>query len=148
MTEHKLIHRHYWKYGALKYEYPIEVKSYGIDHDGFDYIEYIKLGDMLEKAHYMTLEDFKGSYFQSVNEADDSEEANNSDNVNSPKHYNNHPSGIECIEVTRHMGFNIGNAVKYLWRHGKKDKDKTIEDLQKAIFYINDEIKKLENEQS
>jgi hypothetical protein len=65
------------------------------------------------------------------------------DPVNNPKHYNDHPSGIECIEVTRHMNFNIGNAVKYLWRHGKKDPMKTIEDLKKAKFYIQDEIKKL-----
>lgn len=66
-----------------------------------------------------------------------------SDAVNSPPHYNDHPSGIECIEVTRHMSFNLGNAIKYLWRHGKKDPEKTIEDLRKAVFYIEDEIKRL-----
>ena len=61
-----------------------------------------------------------------------------SDMVNSPKHYTSHPSGIECIEVTRHMGFNLGNATKYIWRCDlKKD---AIEDLRKAIFYLNDEI--------
>lgn len=60
------------------------------------------------------------------------------DPVNHPKHYTSHPSGIECIQVTRHMGFNIGNAVKYLWRCDlKKD---AIEDLEKAIWYIQDEI--------
>lgn len=64
------------------------------------------------------------------------------DPVNHPAHYA-HPSGIECIEVTRHMNFNIGNAIKYLWRHGKKNPEATIEDLQKAIFYIQDEIKLL-----
>lgn len=36
--------------------------------------------------------------------------------VSHPKHYNDHPSGIECITITRHMNFNIGNAIKYLWR--------------------------------
>lgn len=66
------------------------------------------------------------------------------DFVNHPPHYKNHPSGIECIEITRWMNFNIGNAIKYLWRHGQKDSSKTIEDLKKAIFYINDEIKRLE----
>ena len=66
-----------------------------------------------------------------------------SDNVNSPAHYTDSKSGIECITITRHMNFNIGNAIKYLWRHGKKDKSKTIEDLQKAVFYINDEIERL-----
>ena len=63
------------------------------------------------------------------------------DNVNHPKHYNSHPSGIECIEIVRHHDFNIGNAIKYLWRAGLKGgEDKLIEDLEKAIFYINDEI--------
>lgn len=67
-------------------------------------------------------------------------------NVDHPKHYNSHPSGIECITITRHHNFNIGNAIKYLWRAGLKheqgmeDKEKQIEDLQKAIFYIKDEI--------
>jgi hypothetical protein len=62
------------------------------------------------------------------------------DMVNHPPHYTEHPSGIECIEITRYMGFNIGNAVKYLWRCDLKHDD--IEDLEKAIFYIYDEIKK------
>lgn len=65
------------------------------------------------------------------------------DPVNNPKHYTSHPSGIECIQIARHFSFNLGSALKYIWRHGKKDKDKTIEDLEKAVFYINDEIKKL-----
>lgn len=70
--------------------------------------------------------------------------------VNHPKHYNSHPSGIECIEIARHYCFSIGNAFKYLWRaglkkdNGLKDIDKEIEDLEKAIWYINDRIKQLE----
>ena len=68
------------------------------------------------------------------------------DLVKHPKHYTSHPSGIEAIEVTRHMNFNLGNAMKYLWRAGLKDPSKTIEDLRKAEFYIQDEIKKLEGE--
>ena len=60
------------------------------------------------------------------------------DAVNNPKHYTSHPSGIECLDVTRHMSFNLGNATKYIWRCDlKKD---AIEDLRKAIFYLNDEI--------
>jgi hypothetical protein len=55
-----------------------------------------------------------------------------------------HPSGIETIQVTRHMNFNLGNAMKYIWRAGIKDEAKHIEDLKKAVFYINDEIKRLE----
>jgi hypothetical protein len=67
------------------------------------------------------------------------------DMVNHPKHYTSDPSGVECIEITRHRNFNIGNAFKYLWRAGLKDDRKTIEDLKKAIFYISDEINRLEN---
>lgn len=68
-----------------------------------------------------------------------------SDNVNHPKHYNSHPSGIECIDIVRHHNFNIGNAIKYLYRHGLKDGNSPIQDLQKAVWYINDEIKRLSN---
>lgn len=71
------------------------------------------------------------------------------DKVNNPKHYTSHPSGIECIEITRHYDYCIGNAIKYLWRAGLKteqgmqDKEKEIEDLRKAIWYINDKIENL-----
>jgi hypothetical protein len=70
--------------------------------------------------------------------------------VNHPVHYNADPSGVECIEVVRHRNFNIGNAIKYLWRAGLKqsgkisDRDKEIEDLKKAVWYIEDEIARLE----
>jgi hypothetical protein len=63
------------------------------------------------------------------------------DSVARPKHYTAHPSGIECIQVTEHMGFNIGNAVKYLWRAGLKGP--AIEDLKKARWYIDREIQRL-----
>lgn len=63
-----------------------------------------------------------------------------SDTVNHPQHYTAHPSGIECIEVVEHMGFNLGNAVKYIWRADLKGN--AIEDLRKAAFYINREIQK------
>ena len=65
------------------------------------------------------------------------------DLVNHPPHYKSHPSGVECIEITRHMNFNVGNAVKYLWRAGLKGD--VIEDLRKAAWYIADEINKREN---
>ena len=71
------------------------------------------------------------------------------DNVNHPKHYTSDPSGIECIHITRHRNFNVGNAIKYLWRAGLKiDADKSsinkqIEDLEKAVWYIVDEIHRL-----
>ena len=62
------------------------------------------------------------------------------DIVNHPKHYTSHPSGIECIQVTEHMGFNLGNAVKYIWRADLKND--AIEDLKKAAWYIDREIKR------
>lgn len=65
------------------------------------------------------------------------------DPVNHPSHYTSHPSGIECIQVTRHMTFNIGNAIKYLWRADHKDA--TIQDLEKAVWYIKDEIQRIKD---
>ena len=64
------------------------------------------------------------------------------DPVTHPQHYTSHPSGVECIEITRHMGFNTGNAMKYVWRADLKHADGGIEDLEKAEFYIKDEIAK------
>ena len=65
------------------------------------------------------------------------------DNVNQPSHYCSHPSGIECIEITRHHDFTIGNAIKYLWRAGLKDSADEIQDLEKASWYIQDKINQL-----
>lgn len=62
------------------------------------------------------------------------------DPVNHPKHYTSHPSGVECIVITEHMSFNIGNAIKYLWR--ANEKGAPILDLEKAVWYINREINK------
>jgi hypothetical protein len=61
-----------------------------------------------------------------------------SDPVNHPKHYTAHPSGVECITVTEHMGFCLGNAVKYIWRADLKHD--AVEDLKKARWYLDREI--------
>ena len=74
------------------------------------------------------------------------------DRVNHPSHYTwlKDLCGIEVIDITRHMNFNLGNTIKYILRAGHKseeglsDKQKHIEDLKKALFYIKDEIKRLE----
>ncbi|MDE2024901.1 MAG: DUF3310 domain-containing protein [Patescibacteria group bacterium] len=70
------------------------------------------------------------------------------DDVYNPKHYNSSEAKcskcknpIECIDVTRHLNFNIGNAIKYFWRYELKSNP--IEDLEKAVWYIKDEIKRL-----
>lgn len=69
------------------------------------------------------------------------------DAVNHPAHYNSHPSGVECITVTEHMNFNLGNAVKYIWRAGLKSEAPII-DLEKARWYIEREIARLKKAQT
>jgi hypothetical protein len=71
-----------------------------------------------------------------------SEGAEMTDLVNHPPHYTAHPSGVECIQITEHMNFCRGNAVKYIWRAG--DKGDEVEDLKKARWYIDREIARLE----
>ena len=67
-----------------------------------------------------------------------------------PSHYKQDPSGVECIQVTRHKNYNVGNAIKYLWRLGLKkteesEREASILDLEKARWYITDEIERLRN---
>lgn len=68
------------------------------------------------------------------------------DMVNHPPHYTSHPSGVECIQVTEHMNFCLGNALKYIWRSDLKGND--VQDLEKAVFYLNREIARRKNENS
>ncbi len=63
------------------------------------------------------------------------------DMVNHPPHYTQHPSGVECIQVTEHMNFCLGNAIKYLWRTDHKN---GLEDLKKARWYLDREIARRE----
>lgn len=65
-----------------------------------------------------------------------------SDSIDHPSHYTSHPSGVEAITITEHMGFCVGNAMKYLWRAGLKND--AIEDLKKARWYVDREIQRLE----
>lgn len=69
-----------------------------------------------------------------------SEIAGGGDAVNHPAHYTAHPSGVECIQVTEHMSFCLGNAVKYIWRADLKHD--AIEDLRKAQWYLAREIER------
>jgi hypothetical protein len=62
------------------------------------------------------------------------------DPVNHPTHYTAHPSGVECITVTEWMGFNLGNAVKYIWR--ADEKGDALQDLEKAKWYLDREIQR------
>ncbi len=65
-----------------------------------------------------------------------------SDAVNHPKHYTAHPSGVECVDVAEHYGFNVGNAIKYLWRAGLKSTS-PVEDLRKAAWYVQRELERI-----
>ena len=67
-----------------------------------------------------------------------------SDPVNHPKHYTAHPSGVECIQITEHMNFCLGNVIKYVWRAGLKAD--AVEDLKKARFYLDREIARREGQ--
>ena len=110
----------------------------------------VDCGDEDGLAYLVKSSSFRGGYGVNIDtwwlEGDNLELLSNEDQdvVNHPKHYTSDPSGIECIQVTRHRNFNIGNAMKYLWRNGLKDSDAQIQDLRKAIWYIEDEIKRLE----
>lgn len=70
------------------------------------------------------------------------------DPIRKPDHYQ-HPLGLEAIDVTRYLPFNLGNAVKYIWRGGKKDTSTQglRQDLKKARWYLQDEIALLEGRQ-
>ena len=63
------------------------------------------------------------------------------DSVKHPKHYTDRVPGIECIQVTQHFNFSRSNAIKYIWRAGFKGCE--IEDLKKAIQYIEFEIERI-----
>lgn len=100
----------------------------------------------------MTFQILKLNKVGETEEAEETTETSADDAVNHPAHYTSHPSGVECITITRHYCFSIGNAIKYLWRAGlkqdadKTEKEKEIEDLEKAVWYINDRIKQLKGE--
>jgi hypothetical protein len=68
------------------------------------------------------------------------------DPVNHPSHYTNHPSGIQHLDVSRWLGFGVGNTVKYVWRRG--DKGNPAQDLDKSLFYLDDATKHLPCQQT
>ena len=64
----------------------------------------------------------------------------NDDFINHPSHYVGQVPGIECIQVSEHFNFNLGNAIKYIWRVDSKDDP--LVNLEKAIWYLQREIKR------
>ncbi len=63
--------------------------------------------------------------------------------IDHPRHYNAHASGVEAITLCEHLGFNLGNAAKYLWREGEKGN--ALDDLRKAQWYLRREVERVRN---
>lgn len=116
---------------------------------------YLNSGD---KAVYLSEETLDKWFIKLASEIEGEEKKGEEENdeVNSPRHYSwlKELCGIEPIDITRHMDFNLGNAIKYILRAGRKpikSKDKSdylagmLQDLKKAAWYINDEIKRIES---
>lgn len=109
-------------------------------------------GGMTEKLfdfYFNNAEEYFASLSKELKNNNTNENKPMKEHVNHPEHYNLHPSGVECIEIAKHYDFCIGNAIKYLWRCGLKseegmtDREKEIEDLEKAVWYINERIRTL-----
>ena len=88
------------------------------------------MGSIQDNVHQQHSTMFNKSYENSV--------------INHPPHYTGHASGVECIQITEHMNFCLGNAVKYIWRAGNKLSNTVFDDLKKARWYIDREIERLE----
>lgn len=86
--------------------------------------------------------------------ASDCKASEENDPVNHPVHYTSHPSGVECIDIAKWYDFCIGNTIKYIWRAGLKksavlsNREKELEDLKKARWYLDKEISEIEKELS
>lgn len=65
-----------------------------------------------------------------------------------PAHYQGFSNGAQVIDITEHLSFNAGNAIKYLARAGRKDPTKHVEDLRKALWYVQRELDRIERNQS
>lgn len=98
-------------------------------------------------GHLWEETDCVNTYFKRF-KREDTDKYTSIDRIN-PSYYKQHPSGVECIEITKHYDFCIGNAIKYLWRCGLKqeegisNKDKEIEDINKAIWYLQKKVETL-----
>lgn len=116
-----------------------------------DLCDELNAKERLNPCSYIGMGGSNGCFIKSKDTEAQPATATEHDAVNHPHYYTSHPSGVECIQITRHYCFAIGNAIKYLWRAGLKQdvgtppKEKEIQDLEKAAWYINDRIKQLKN---
>lgn len=124
-------------------EFVVDSRSVEDWHKNFDYKENIFDCEGLKDDDPKLYKEIKEQkqMFESLKKKEAAQ-----DPVNHPKHYISDPSGIECIQIVRHRNFNIGNAIKYLWRAGLKDGNSDIQDLRKAVWYIQDEIERLQTQ--
>ena len=106
----------------------------GFDDPIGDHVEYLKQGAPKHDIYARAAKDLAASCMSAIDSAD---------KVNHPPHYTAHPSGVECIQITEHMNFCLGNAIKYIWRADLKN---GVEDLKKAKWYIEREIERRERE--
>lgn len=118
-------------------------------HEEIDFIEFEKLRDDVNKfwakdgqAHEIANKDVEEFLEVKIKQSPDQRwvKVESDSNVNHPKHYNSHPSGVECIEVIRHMRYNPGACIKYLWRSGLKEANPEPQEIGKAIWYLADEF--------
>ena len=108
--------------------------------------DYCDVRDPTENALYLTQKHYSGSIPIEIALTYLNLGKEKIDPVNHPPHYLVHPSGIECITIAEHFNFCLGNALKYIWRSGEKGAQ--LEDLRKARWYLDREIKRLEEEAS
>lgn len=124
-------------------EFVVDSRSVEDWHKNFDYKENIFDCEDIKNDDsklYKKIKEMQ-QMFESLSLKKNQKEATQ-DPVNHPSHYTSDPSGIECIQISENWSFCLGNALKYLWRNGKKDADTDIQDLQKAIWYIQREIER------
>jgi hypothetical protein len=106
--------------------------------DAFPYSYYVKVYGSVIRYVWFKEGELKADPVQS-------DPLGKADTVNHPGHYTWLPNGVEVIDITEHMNFNRGNAVKYVARAGRKSRATELEDLKKARWYIDREISRMEN---
>jgi len=125
---------------SIKEEYETG-KSYDTDKEQMD--RYASDRPSKDLGEALSRREVQRQILEQQTRPETSDEHSSPDLVNRPPHYTSHPSGVECIDITEHMGFNLGSAIKYIWRCDLKSVTVgSIVDLRKAEFYIKREIAK------
>lgn len=117
--------------------YPLE--GWAVTSEGSQKFTYTRDG-----RHFLHCDSTRDLFLDLRPDRQIEEQANDptvNDPVNRPAHYTSHPSGVECIQITEHMSFCLGNTIKYIWRAGLKKED-PVEDLRKARYYLDREIER------